>query len=111
MGYNQTVRGNCAGSLVDDGDFNSVLHDDNRINGAPVHETEVGDFSEVLFDVRMNELQYIGRTYTWTKNHTFSRIDKAIRSVDWMNSWPTVKVVLMEHAFSDHKHLKVTIDA
>nr|XP_009783789.1 PREDICTED: uncharacterized protein LOC104232310 [Nicotiana sylvestris]XP_016467865.1 PREDICTED: uncharacterized protein LOC107790453 [Nicotiana tabacum] len=89
------------------GDFNTVLHPKDRQFGAPVQEVEIRDFRDFLFDTGMTEVQYMGRNYTWTNNHVYSKIDRAIVNGEWMTTMPTLQVQVMEPYFSDHSPLSI----
>ncbi|XP_070008576.1 uncharacterized protein LOC142165024 [Nicotiana tabacum] len=50
----------------------------------------------------MNELKYIGRKFTWTNNHVWSKIDRAIVNVEWMTTMKQMEIIVMEPFISDH---------
>lgn len=60
------------------GDYNSILTMEDRQNGAPEQDIETRDFKECKFDCGLTELVTVGREYTWTNNHVYSRIDRAL---------------------------------
>ncbi|XP_019258914.1 PREDICTED: uncharacterized protein LOC109237108 [Nicotiana attenuata] len=91
------------------GDYNGVLHPQDKQYGSEVQEMETKDFKEYMRDTGMNELQYVGRSYTWTNNHTYSRIDRGLVNITWMMTMPNVKVQLLEPMVSDHSPLKLVI--
>ncbi|XP_060216346.1 uncharacterized protein LOC132643841 [Lycium barbarum] len=47
------------------GDFNNILHVEDRLNGAPVHHIEMQDFQQCLDDIEVGQLTYtaIGTVY------------------------------------------------
>ncbi|XP_019264348.1 PREDICTED: uncharacterized protein LOC109241980 [Nicotiana attenuata] len=65
-----------------------------RQHGTEVQDIETRDFKEFLLDTGMHELQYMGRNYTRTNNHTSSRIDRGL---------------VLEPLVSDHSPLKLMI--
>ncbi|XP_009771372.1 uncharacterized protein [Nicotiana sylvestris] len=91
------------------GDYNAVLHPQDRQYGSEVQEIETKDFKEYMSDTGMNELQYVGRSYTWTNHHTYSRIDKGLVNANWMMTMPNMKVQVLEPLVSDHSPLKLVI--
>ncbi|XP_019236447.1 PREDICTED: uncharacterized protein LOC109216720 [Nicotiana attenuata] len=91
------------------GDYNAVLHPQDRQYGTEVQEMKIKNFKEYMRDTGMNELQYVGRSYTWTNNHTYSRIDRGLVNVNWMMTMPNVKVQVLEPLVSDHSPLKLVI--
>ncbi|XP_075096310.1 uncharacterized protein LOC142174417 [Nicotiana tabacum] len=46
------------------GDYNAVVHPQDRLCGTEVQDMETKDFKEYMRDTGMNELQYVGRNYT-----------------------------------------------
>lgn len=64
------------------GDYNTILGVDDRIHGNPVQEVEIRYFRDFMLNNNMNELKYIRRKFTWTNNHVWSRIDRAIMNAE-----------------------------
>ncbi|XP_019261589.1 PREDICTED: uncharacterized protein LOC109239475 [Nicotiana attenuata] len=91
------------------GDYNAVLHAQDRQHGSEIQDVKTKDFKEYMNDTGMNELQYVGRNYTWTNNHTYSRIDRALVNASWMMTMPNLKVQVLEPLVSDHSPLKLMI--
>ncbi|XP_070038219.1 uncharacterized protein [Nicotiana tomentosiformis] len=60
------------------GDFNAILEVEDKVHGNMVQDHEIRDFREFLKDTGMTELQAIGRPFTWTNSHVFSKIDRAL---------------------------------
>lgn len=54
------------------GDFNTLMDEEDRISGAPVHES---NFRGFMNNIGIAEIKTIGRRYTWTNNHIHSKID------------------------------------
>ncbi|XP_019256828.1 PREDICTED: uncharacterized protein LOC109235244 [Nicotiana attenuata] len=91
------------------GDFNAVLHITDRQHGSEVQDMEMKDFKEYMMDTGMNELPSVGRDYTWTNNHTYSRIDKGLVNTEWMMIMPSMKIQVLKPLISDHSPLKLMI--
>nr|XP_016498778.1 PREDICTED: uncharacterized protein LOC107817461 [Nicotiana tabacum] len=66
------------------GDFNTILRPEDRVNGNVVTDAEARDFNDFIVDTGMGELKTVGRNFTWTNSHIFSRIDWAIGNAEWM---------------------------
>ncbi|XP_075109039.1 uncharacterized protein LOC142180843 [Nicotiana tabacum] len=92
------------------GDFNSILGVEDRIKGRKVQDNETKDFREVVEECNLNELPTIGRSYTWTNSHVFSRIDKALVNYKWMLNMPPGQVHVMNPLFSNHSPLGIEIN-
>ncbi|XP_075112426.1 uncharacterized protein LOC142182223 [Nicotiana tabacum] len=92
------------------GDFNIILHVEDRHCGAPVQEMGIRDFNDYLLDTSMNKIRYIGRWFTWTNSHVFSKIDRALVSAEWMIRFPQKEVIVMDPNLSDHSPLCIKLD-
>ncbi|XP_075096595.1 uncharacterized protein LOC142174657 [Nicotiana tabacum] len=91
------------------GDFNAVLNSQDRQHSTIIQDMETKDFREFMSDTGMNELPSIGWDYTWTNNHTYSRIDRGLVNIDWMMTMPSLSIQILEPSFSDHSPLKLMI--
>lgn len=76
--YLETVKiGNNLAWIVM-GDFNSVVHADDRIGGNPVSMTEIVDFQACVEECELVKLHRQGNNYTWNDKgdvRVFSKID------------------------------------
>lgn len=84
------------------GDFNTILSDDGRSNGNPIQEWEVRDFKEFMMKAGMTEMRTVGRNFTWTNSHVFSRIDRAVVHSEWITKMPHLDAMVMDPYFSNH---------
>lgn len=71
------------------GDFHSVMHCDERLNGAPVTNHETQDFVDCVAGMNLTELKSIGCFDSWTnkgsgESRIASRIDRGIVNSQWM---------------------------
>ncbi|KAH0644839.1 hypothetical protein KY284_032723 [Solanum tuberosum] len=66
------------------GDFNSILTAEDRPIGSQVQLAETRDFQECINDCHLTELPTIGRKFTWTNGHVFSRIHRALVNAEWV---------------------------
>ncbi|XP_019267285.1 PREDICTED: uncharacterized protein LOC109244618 [Nicotiana attenuata] len=103
------INSNQQGPWLAMGDYNAVLYVTHRQHGSEVQDMEVKDFKEYMMDTGMSELQYVGRGYTWTNNHTYSRIDRGLVNTEWMMTMPSLKIQVLEPLISDHFPLKLMI--
>lgn len=92
------------------GDFNSIIDAEDRRYGSEVQAHETKDFKEFLEECKMNESPTVGRTYTWTNNHVYSRIDRAIVNADWMITMPPLQVQIPNPHFLDHSLLRLEVE-
>ncbi|KAM3287234.1 hypothetical protein P3S67_020664 [Capsicum chacoense] len=81
------------------GDFNAMLNETDRLNGSPVQEGEIKDFVDFLVGAHMTELKTVGRDYTWTNGHTYSRIDHAVVNAEWIVHMSMLEVVILPQGY------------
>ncbi|XP_060217032.1 uncharacterized protein LOC132644455 [Lycium barbarum] len=87
------------------GDFNAVLHAEDRIGGTPVTYAEIVDFQLCLDTCGLVELPTNGGKYTWTDNQDeriFSRIDWVFINGEWMDDMPECRANILPAGVSDH---------
>ncbi|XP_060210370.1 uncharacterized protein LOC132637275 [Lycium barbarum] len=89
------------------GDFNSVLHADNRVNGAPVHHSKTADFQQCLDDIGVGQLTKRGSQYSWCNKRgaaerIYSMIDWVFGNADWFKDYTNVETLYMLPGCLDH---------
>ena len=92
------------------GDFNNVLHDGERVNGADISSYEVRDFSDCCQQVGLSDLQSLGCRLTWTNGRVWSKIDRVLVNHYWLQEghygsahfWPS-------GCLSDHSPVIVSL--
>ncbi|KAG5601445.1 hypothetical protein H5410_032815 [Solanum commersonii] len=92
--------------------FESGQHSgaNDRPIGSQVHILETRDFQECINDYNLTELTTVGRKFTWTNGHVFSRIDRALVNADWVLHMPLAQVLTMDPLFSDHSPLSINVE-
>ncbi|KAG5629705.1 hypothetical protein H5410_001422 [Solanum commersonii] len=103
----ENIATNMSGPWLTMGDFNAVLHPDDRVNGQPVHDSETRDFKDFLINTGLCELKTIGRDFTWTNGHIFSKIDKGLANSDWMSNMNQLEIEVKDPGCSDHSPLVI----
>lgn len=78
--------------------------------GSQVQDAETKDFRECIVNCNLTELQTVGRSFTWTSGHVYSRIDRALANDEWVMNMPTVQVLLMDPQCSDHSPLSIEVE-
>lgn len=76
------------GTLVNYEGFNVILSLENREMGTQVQDYEIKDFREFTEECNISKLPAVGRYFTWTNGHMYSRIDKALVNVEWLMNMP-----------------------
>ncbi|XP_060211857.1 uncharacterized protein LOC132639432 [Lycium barbarum] len=97
-------------SLLLMGDFNAIKELEDRSSNNIVHDSDVKDFKDFLFNTGMDELPYVGSKYTWSNGHVQSKIDWSIVNTTWLLQMPPTSVIIMEPFFSDHSPLLIVVD-
>ncbi|XP_019244458.1 PREDICTED: uncharacterized protein LOC109224325 [Nicotiana attenuata] len=92
------------------GDYNTILTNEDRVQGTPVQEFEVKDFKEFIWRNGLTKLKTVGRKYTWTNNHVHSKIDRILVNAAWIKKWPVMEGRILQPGFSDHCPLSITMD-
>lgn len=70
------------------GDFNNVLHIDDRI-GTPVTQAETQGFQDMINTLQLSQVKSLGWHYTWCNKQepdkrVYSRIDWAFENFEWL---------------------------
>ncbi|KAK6784904.1 hypothetical protein RDI58_018359 [Solanum bulbocastanum] len=84
-----------------------IMGDFDRTNGSVVQESEVGEFKDRLSRIGLCEMKTVGREYTWTNGHVYSRIDKALANPAWMTTMAELDVEIQNARCSDHSPLVI----
>ncbi|MCI33103.1 endonuclease/exonuclease/phosphatase family protein, partial [Trifolium medium] len=73
------------------GDFNAVLHSDER-RGLNQHNpssppAEIAEFRDFVVNMDLTDIPVLGRKFTWFHSNgiTMSRIDRVLVSDDWLS--------------------------
>ncbi|XP_058776119.1 uncharacterized protein LOC131650425 [Vicia villosa] len=91
------------------GDYNNVLHTDDRIGGKEVHEGEFCDLANMMTKCGLVDLDKIGDKYTWSNKHVsgtiYSCIDRALANKEWFHQRMQWELHVLEPNISDHAML------
>ncbi|XP_070037184.1 uncharacterized protein [Nicotiana tomentosiformis] len=106
----EVIHSGTDGACIAMGDYNAILGVDDRVYGNPVQEVEIRDFRNFMLNNNMNELKYIGRKFTWTNNHVWSKIDIVIVNAEWMTIMKQMKMIVMDLFIADHSPLSIQFE-
>jgi hypothetical protein len=90
------------------GDFNAVLHQDERrganLPNVSTPRSEVAGFGEFIRDMELIDLPILGRKFTWCHPNgiSMSRIDRMMVSDDWLALWSNPSLWVLPRTVSDH---------
>nr|XP_009597573.1 uncharacterized protein LOC104093526 [Nicotiana tomentosiformis] len=104
------MEGQIMGPWLIMGDFNTILGAEDRVHGREVQDHETKDFRALMEDCSLTELPTVGKSYTWTNSHVYSRIDRAIVNDNWKINMPPLQVHIMNSLFSDHSPLGIEVE-
>ncbi|GMI98534.1 hypothetical protein HRI_003522700 [Hibiscus trionum] len=93
------------------GDFNIVLNEEERI-GVSFNKRAVRIFSQFIEDLSLVDIPLKGSYFTWSNHRgvpSFSRLDRFLLSVDFLNSWPNLLQVSFPKGISDHNPIGLTL--
>jgi hypothetical protein len=90
------------------GDFNAVLHGDERrginLHGLNDVSVESAEFANFVSNMELLDLPVLGRKFTWfhPNGQSMSRIDRALVSEGWMQVWGQSSLWVLPRSVSDH---------
>ncbi|XP_060190596.1 uncharacterized protein LOC132619837 [Lycium barbarum] len=93
------------------GDFNVISTEKEKLGGLLVLYNEVADFNHCLSSCGLQDLRYVGSTYTWWNGRAeeaciFKRLDRMVCNDKFLDVMPTMKVTHLIKKGSDHSHLE-----
>ena len=65
------------------GDFNSVLHSRDRIEGTDIQAAEIQPFEECINICEIQKMRSIGPYFIWTNKTIWIRINRAFVNTPW----------------------------
>ncbi|KAJ6300776.1 hypothetical protein OIU76_021549 [Salix suchowensis] len=92
------------------GNFNSILSQDDKLNGNVVSMYEINDFHNCCHDLGLFDLNYSGCHFTWSNGHVWSKIDSFLVNPIWSSLQHTHVHFGNHGAFSDHSPTMVRLD-
>jgi len=84
------------------GDFNAILHTEDRMGGTDVTDSEIRDFADCVFNCELQEMRSTGAYYSWTNKTIWTIINRAFHNSHWYNSFNYTHVSYMANSLSDH---------
>ena len=89
------------------GDFNVILHSDEKLSHKPPSYKQMDEFREVLEQCSLTDLGFLGYPFTWNNKrpghaNTKERLDRAVATMDWRTKFPRSTVTHLSSHASDH---------
>ncbi|KAI3473565.1 hypothetical protein Pfo_031528 [Paulownia fortunei] len=92
------------------GDFNTILHLNERTGNNGNRLTLMNDFGDMIGDSGLIDAGYEGSSYTWTNHKVWKRLDRVLYSEEWLNLFHITKVSHLPRIWSDHSPLLISLD-
>ena len=92
------------------GDFNTVLHPSER-SGPFRCDRSMRDFSEWIADLNLIDLPLHGLKFTWRRNVSRSKLDRALCCQTWLSNFPDMSLCGLKRGISDHNPLLLSLFA
>ncbi|KAH1199243.1 mRNA-capping enzyme [Glycine max] len=88
------------------GDFNCIRNPNERSGKTDrlLGDNSMQEFNEWIEDMEVLEVPTVGRQYTWFRpnDESKSRLDRALISPEWRDTWPESVQFTLSRKFSDH---------
>ena len=88
------------------GDFNCIRNPNERIGKIDrlLGDNSMQEFNEWIEDMELLEVPTVGRQYTWFRpnGESKSRLDRALISPEWRDTWAESVQFTLSRNFSDH---------
>lgn len=91
------------------GDFNAVLHANERVSIAENRGPD-RDFVNFVEEIALNDIGFWGPRFTWHRKNSQSRIDRILGSNDWLSAFPNVSITHLPWYKSDHRPLHMRLE-
>ena len=91
------------------GDFNVILHPGERTGDVTCFHS-MKDFSTGINNLRLLDIPLHGVKFTWRRNESKSRLDRALCNHEWLTKFPNLNLISMSRSFSDHNPLLLTME-
>ena len=98
------IRDTCADPWAVVGDFNLILDEADKSNGA-INRRNLSRFRQTVAKLELVDIHLHGRRYTWSnerRSPTMVRLDRALVSLDWEAMHPDCHLQALSSDASDH---------
>ncbi|KAJ8420486.1 hypothetical protein Cgig2_025400 [Carnegiea gigantea] len=84
------------------GDFNAVLHKEDRYGGNPVTDHDIQELIVLQTNCEIHELHSTGVYFSWTNKTTWSRINRVFINTYWYTTFDFTHSTYLSNGLSDH---------
>ena len=92
------------------GDFNAVLHPAER-TGSFRCDRSMRELLEWVTDLHLIDIPLHGVKYTWRRNESRSKLDRALCCQDWITKFPNLNLCGLKRNFSNHHPLLLSLES
>ncbi|KAI9119975.1 hypothetical protein K1719_008944 [Acacia pycnantha] len=91
------------------GDFNDILHQDERKGGSVHRARGCCFFNKFLHSNGLVDLEFSGLRFTWRRGSLLMRLDRAICNPLWLQLFPNSSVDHLPKIMSDHRPIMINL--
>lgn len=93
------------------GDFNCIMTEDEKFNGAPIPQSLMDGFCEAVQDCGLFDLGWNNSFFTWHRGSTLERLDRCLANQAWLDRFADAGVEVLMSPTSDHLPLLVRMES
>ena len=103
----ETLNAQCSFPWLVCGDFNEIVHSDEKVGWKDRDAEQMGAFRETLSRCGLFDLGFVGPNFTWCngrfgEQRTLIRLDRMVANEAWSRVFPDAKVHHVSMSSSDH---------
>ncbi|XP_057444405.1 uncharacterized protein LOC130736610 [Lotus japonicus] len=87
------------------GDFNTTLHDHERVGSSTAAPRGSDVFRDFVRDCGLIDAGFVGTLFTWKRGRLHERLDRVLCNLDWRIKYPFATVFHLHHLKSDYNPL------
>ncbi|KAL6179662.1 hypothetical protein ACLB2K_046334 [Fragaria x ananassa] len=91
------------------GDFNEILHEDEKEGGLARNRNQILRFQGALDDAELFDLGFRGAPFTWKGGDVRCRLDRAVATPSWLDVFPASRVLHLPPIHGDHVPLLIGV--
>ncbi|KAL6224775.1 hypothetical protein ACLB2K_003630 [Fragaria x ananassa] len=91
------------------GDFNEILHEDEKEGGLARNPNQILRFQGALDDAELFDLGFRGAPFTWKGGDVRCRLDRAVATPSWLDVFPASRVLHLPPIHGDHIPLLIGV--
>ena len=86
-----------------------------KLGGRQRSARQMEEFRDVLDECGFWDLGFMGGKFTWCNGHPdgftiWERLDRVVATMEWLDKFPTTKVIHLECGLSDHKPILICLN-